>query len=93
MQALDLLTIPDPPADQKSELAAKKKENKEEDTVKENEEGEEISDAVSSEDEEEAAAVLVVKNSWRDLADSATAFPPHLNMDECPPLRGFEGKG
>jgi hypothetical protein len=35
-------------------------------------------------------AILVIKNSWKDLPDTA-AYPAQLNMDECPPLRGFEG--
>ena len=36
---------------------------------------------------ESAAAMLVVKNSWKKVADQA--FPAELNMDECPPLRGY----
>jgi hypothetical protein len=48
------------------------------------EEGEEEEDSKKEE-------VLVIKNAWKDLADTAAAFPAQLNMEECPPLRGYEG--
>ena len=57
---------------------------------KEKEEDEHEDDEESRGDDDEAF-MLVIKNAWRDLADTPAAFPPQLNMDECPPLRGFEG--
>jgi hypothetical protein len=55
--------------------------------LKKKDEDEEDNSEGSSVKEE---AILVIKNSWKDLPDSA-AYPAQLNMDECPPLRGFEG--
>jgi hypothetical protein len=53
----------------------------------ETDEEEEVEEQEDSKKEE----VLVIKNAWKDLADTAAAFPAQLNMDECPPLRGYEG--
>jgi negative regulator of genetic competence, sporulation and motility len=58
--------------------------SKDEETDEEEEEGEE-------EEQDSKKEVLVIKNAWKDLADTAAAFPAQLNMDECPPLRGYEG--
>jgi hypothetical protein len=60
----------------------------------EEERGERSKDEETDEEEEEdnkKEQVLVIKNAWKDLADTAAAFPAQLNMDECPPLRGYEG--
>ncbi len=63
----------------------------------EEEEGERSQDEDTDEEEGEEEQnskkeeVLVIKNAWKDLADTAAAFPAQLNMDECPPLRGYEG--
>ena len=33
--------------------------------------------------------MLVIKNAWKNTPDKA--FPATLNLDECPPLRGYTG--
>jgi hypothetical protein len=52
---------------------------------------EETDEEEGEKEEDSKKEVLVIKNAWKDLADTAAAFPAQLNMDECPPLRGYEG--
>jgi hypothetical protein len=65
--------------------------------AEEEETGERSKDEETDEEEEgeeedsKKEEVLVIKNAWKDLAETAAAFPAQLNMDECPPLRGYEG--
>ena len=47
----------------------------------------EVGACESTKEEEEEAAVLVVKNSWSSVPRNVV--PDDLNMDECPPLRGY----
>jgi len=68
----------------KKEVEEEECERSKDEETDEEEEGEEEEDSKKEE-------VLVIKNAWKDLADTAAAFPAQLNMDECPPLRGYEG--
>jgi hypothetical protein len=68
----------------KKEVEEEECERSKDEETDEEEEGEEEQDRKKEE-------VLVIKNAWKDLADTAAAFPAQLNMDECPPLRGYEG--
>jgi hypothetical protein len=68
----------------KKEVEEEEGERSKDEETDEEEEGEEEQDRKKEE-------VLVIKNAWKDLADTAAAFPAQLNMDECPPLRGYEG--
>ena len=95
-QAIDLLNMTEGKEQhEEEESKTTKKDVVEEKSLdmeaeKEKEEDEHEDDEESSGDDDEAS-MLVIKNAWRDLADTPAAFPPQLNMDECPPLRGFEG--
>ena len=48
---------------------------------------EEISQKSADCSSSSSAKMLVIKNAWRNTPDQA--FPSALNMDECPPLRGY----
>ncbi len=70
--------------DKKEAVEEERGERSKDEDTDEEEEGEEEQDSKKEQ-------VLVIKNAWKDLADTAAAFPAQLNMDECPPLRGYEG--
>ena len=88
-QATDLLSSSETPT--KPDIT--RAEEKEEAIKEEKKSGQlKSSDEEEEEDSRSSQAVLVIKNAWKDLPESA-AFPAQLNMDECPPLRGYEGTG
>jgi hypothetical protein len=68
-----------------------KKEAEEEEGERSKDEGTDEEEEGEEEQDSKKEEVLVIKNAWKDLADTAAAFPAQLNMDECPPLRGYEG--
>jgi hypothetical protein len=69
-------------------------ETEKEDENEEEEEEDDVDKEINSNTEcsdKTAASAMVIKNAWKDVEGKAAAYPDQLNMDECPPLRGFEG--